>query len=247
MQLNKLKTQAFFSKSAAQYEAHACVQKDAAAVLLKSLANDHQCALDLGAGPFVNTFELKKHAKQVVSMDLSEAMLANKVSQAVCADMDAMPFQDNVFDLVFSNFAMQWSQDLTLLLSEVKRILCHGGKAHFSLVCDGSLREIKQAFSAVDGQNHVNQFVDFDALQQHILKSGLECVSSTHCEHKQYFETPLNAIKSIKHIGANNIQHGGRKGLLGKKAMQNLLNNYPQSQGKYAVTYVVAYLVLEKR
>ncbi len=246
MALNKQKTASLFSKAAADYVTHACVQKTAAAMLIKTLDTDYQKVLDLGAGPFVNSFELKKRSDYVISMDLSKAMLTQKVTPSICADMDSLPFKDNAFDLIFSNFAMQWSQNIEIVLTEVERVLKPGGRVHFSLVCDGSLHEIDRAFSVLETGSHINSFTSFKELDRIISTSNLKPISSTQCIHKQYFDSPACAIKSIKQIGANNHEQGAQKGLFGKSQFKRVLNAYPMEKGQFPVSYAVAYIVLEK-
>ena len=121
---NKLTTQTKFSKAAANYTSHANVQKQAAAHLFKMMASKHQqgTCLDLGAGPLVNTALLKTHFDTVLAMDLSHSMLSTEQNPhclKVCADMDNLPLQQNSLDCVFSNFAMQWSADLEVLLKSL--------------------------------------------------------------------------------------------------------------------------------
>ena len=122
--VNSLKqvTQRKFSTAASQYVAHAHVQKQAAIDLIKLIKLDastkHKHCVDLGAGPLVNTEELQGIYKQVIAMDLSLTMLKNSAVTAprICADMDNLPLQQNSIDVVFSNFAMQWSADFKELL-----------------------------------------------------------------------------------------------------------------------------------
>ena len=241
-------TAAHFAKAAGQYTEHAHVQKQAADILLKTLDKQYNTVLDLGSGPFVNSFELKKRAKFVVSADLSEAMLATKVTQSVCADMDNLPFLPNSFDLVFSNFAMQWSNDLAALLKQIKSVLKPGGKAHFSLVSDGTLHEIAETFKKIDNLEHINKFSTEEEIQSALALSQLKVHAISFCQHKIYYESAKDALTSIKAIGANhkNSQNSKRAGLLGKNAFRNMLSNYPVEQGKYPVSYHVAYIVVEK-
>lgn len=244
----KQATAEHFSKAAERYQTHAHVQKQAADILLKSLDAYYGIALDLGCGPFVNSFELKKRCNFVLSMDLSEAMLKKAITPSICADMDTLPFQSNRFDLIFSNFAMQWSSDLKTLLAGFYRILKPGGRAHFSIVADGTLQEINSAFSSLDNDRHINQFATQQDIECALNNTPLKLISSSFCHHKIFYDSAKLALNSIKEIGANHKINLGTKpaGLMGKAKYKSLLDNYPLEQGQYPVSYRVAYIVIEK-
>lgn len=237
-----------FSKAAERYHNHAHVQKQAADILIKSLDTDYGVALDLGCGPFVNSFELKKRCNTVISMDLSPAMLQQQVTASVCADMDNLPFKNNSFDLVFSNFAMQWSSNLPALFQSLYAVLKPGGRAHFSLVADGTLSEMINAFAAVDSKRHINQFVSQNEIEAALKQTAFKRISTSFCHHKVFYETAKEALNSIKEIGANHKVNSGEKstGLMGKEKYKTLLANYKKEQSQFPVSYHVAYIVIEK-
>ncbi len=244
----KQATASHFSKAAERYQSHAHVQKQAADILLKSLGARYKVALDLGCGPFVNSFELKKRCDYLVSMDLSESMLQQGVTPSICADMDTLPFQGDCFDLIFSNFAMQWSSDLAALLTHFYRVLKPGGRAHFSIVADGTLQEIKHAFSVLDNEPHINRFVTQNDIANAVAHTPFKLISSSFCHHKIFYDSPKLALNSIKEIGANHKVNSSEQpsGLMGKRKYRALLANYPKEQGQFPVSYQVAYIVIEK-
>ena len=130
--------------------------------------------VDLGAGPLVNTDQLKSLYGNVLSMDLSFNMLnsCNKGDYKVCADMDNLPLQSNSVDIIFSNFAVQWSANFKVLLKSLYEVLKPGGQAFISTVVEGSLNEIKTAFAAVDSHSRINTFDSVDYINQSVQSSG---------------------------------------------------------------------------
>ncbi|PAJ73648.1 hypothetical protein CJF42_14625 [Pseudoalteromonas sp. NBT06-2] len=250
----KIATQIKFSQAALKYKEHACVQSQSAKILLDHIVdnNSGRC-LDIGAGPGVNTFALSQKYSEVVSLDLSISMLDKintingKGTFKVCADMDCLPFKDNSFDAIFSNFATQWSQNLPKLLKNIHQILKPGAKFYLTIVCDGTLKEIAQAWQAVDKEKHINDFVKPRDLLKYIEQAKFKLKSYDLNCHQDHFSDPLSAIKSIKQIGASNmVQKKMNKGLMGKNQLKILLNAYPKSEAKFDVSYQVAYLTLEK-
>ncbi|SFD46975.1 methyltransferase domain-containing protein [Pseudoalteromonas denitrificans] len=238
-----------FSQSAKQYAEHAQVQHISSEYLLSLIPQkQHGICLDLGAGPGVNINVLKSKFDQVIALDLSLDMLkqikTHNVS-SVCADMDALPFKSGSLECVFSNFATQWSQNLPRLLHHIYQLLKAEGVFYLSIVCDGTLKEIEQAWRGIDNNSHINQFINKNDLMTLVEQSGFNLVHNSHTCLQQKFDSPLKALKSIKVIGASH--HGQKnKGLLGKSTLKNVLAAYPKVKNEYCVSYQVAYLTLKK-
>ncbi|WMN60079.1 methyltransferase domain-containing protein [Pseudoalteromonas xiamenensis] len=248
--INKSMTAKKFSKAAAFYEEHAKVQAKSAQILFEWIGSEkRRCALDLGCGPGLHYSTLSAVSNLVVQLDLSESMLASSEGiHKVCADMDALPFQQNVFDLVFSNFAMQWSQDLNALLTNLASVLKPRGEAYLSVVLEGSLSEVKQAYLDSNLKSNVNKFTHIETLKRYIKSSSLKLQTIEQVSLKDVFMTPKEALQSIKKIGANHtlVPKQACVGLGGKSKILSILSNYPCKNGIYEVTYEVALLKLTK-
>jgi ubiquinone/menaquinone biosynthesis C-methylase UbiE len=101
--------------------------------------------LDLGAGTGLLTLALAPHVASVTALDISAAMLdrldAHAVTEGVTnvelvtADMRSLPFDDETFDLVVSNYAFHHLADSAkeLAASEARRVLRPGGRF---VLCD---------------------------------------------------------------------------------------------------------------
>jgi malonyl-CoA O-methyltransferase len=167
-----------FSKAAEQYNSHANVQKQAARDLFKWINsqpyNQNKRCVDLGAGPLVNTSQLSKQYGQVIAIDLSLNMLksAALTNPKVCADMDNLPLQASSIDVIFSNFAVQWSANFEKLMHSLYKSLKPGGQAYISTVVAGSLNEIKTAFAALDNRSHINTFNTHAYINRSVQKAG---------------------------------------------------------------------------
>ncbi|WP_404340112.1 methyltransferase domain-containing protein [Pseudoalteromonas mariniglutinosa] len=243
-----------FSKAALDYQTHASVQKRAAQDLLtyvnlSQVTHQGGVCLDLGAGPLVNTTSLGNYFDHVLAVDLSFDMLQSASLQCpkVCADMDRLPFIANSVDSVFSNFAVQWSTDLAGLFVALYRILKPAGKVYLSCVCEGSLNEIKQAFTAIDSQPHINNFYTSQQLNQFASQAGFTIATQRKQCYQDSYATPLAALRSLKAIGATSQHHQNkRKGLLTKHALQQVCNAYPLDNACAKVSYQVVLLELYK-
>lgn len=239
-----------FSKAANSYSQHANVQKQAANDLFKLItANPKKLCVDLGAGPLVNTQALKALFGQVVAIDLSFNMLKSSAlnTPKLCADMDNLPLQANSIDVVFSNFALQWSADFETLMHSLYQALKPGGQAYISTVVAGSLNEIKTAFAALDSYSHINQFASHSNINQSVEKAGFKINASNKVIYTDQHSSALAAIKSIKAIGATTHNHAtSRRGLLTKSALKKVCDAYPLLNNQAHVSYHVVLLSLEK-
>lgn len=239
-----------FSRAVVDYASHANVQKRAASALLKKISSDKSAVcLDLGAGPGVNIAQLKQHFDQVYAFDLSFDMLKtiDHGTASICADMDLLPLQNRCVDVIFSNFAVQWSSNLAQLLQELNRVLSCKGRLYLSCVVDGSLAEIATAFAKVDQQSHVNSFHSTAQLKNYIASAGFKINSFDQVCYQDAFQTPLAALRSLKAIGATN-QLGAqkRKGLLTRRALQQVCAAYPIKNKQAVVSYQVVLMELTK-
>ena len=248
----KKSTQSKFSKAAARYNTHANVQKHAASdlfALIKPGFNKNMLCVDLGAGPLVNTLTLQSVFESVVAMDLSLNMLQSSdlTTPKICADMDNLPLQANSVDVIYSNFAVQWSANFSALMQSLYSILKPGGQAYISTVVEGSLNEIKTAFAALDSNSHINTFNSELHINQSVQNAGFTINSAKKRIYTDEYTTPLKAIASIKAIGATTQNHTNtRQGLLTKSALQKVCSAYPLINNKACVSYHVVLLSLQK-
>jgi ubiquinone/menaquinone biosynthesis C-methylase UbiE len=90
--------------------------------------------LDAGAGTGRLAIRLHNAGAKVTALDLSPEMLSNirrkkPGIEVVEGDMEAMPFEDSSFDMVFSSLAMVHLKKVDTFLEEVHRVLRDGGQA----------------------------------------------------------------------------------------------------------------------
>ena len=89
--------------------------------------------LDAGAGTGRITLRLQESGASVTALDISPEMLAklhqkHPEIETVEGDMEAMPFEDESFDMVFSSLALVHLKKVEPFLDECYRVLKDGGK-----------------------------------------------------------------------------------------------------------------------
>lgn len=262
-QLDKRQVRLAFDRAAQGYDAHAVLQAEVREQMLERLPlMQHQasCILDLGCGTGRAGRELARHYPQAqcISLDLAPAMLQQarqhhgrwrqwwpwqRRYHYLCADMEQLPLADASVDMVWSNLAIQWCNDLDQVLRELKRVLKPEGLLMFSSFGPDTLKELRLASQQVDGHVHVSRFIDMHDVGDALVRAGFAGVVLDVDHFTLQYAQVTDLMRDLKAIGAHNAAQGRRKGLAGRQFMQQLCaayEPYRQAQGLPA-TYEVVY------
>ena len=244
-----------FGKAASTYDQFASLQKEVGFTLLEMLPEQtFHSGLDLGCGSGFFLPHLKQSCEQLTAFDLSIGMLQHAKQKALpihylCGDAENLPLRDHSCDLIFSSLAIQWCHDLRQTFHEIKRVLSSRGYTLFATLTEGSLSELKRAWTAIDSYQHVNQFSEMQTLQQKLKESGW---AHFHLEQKAHtigYKTVSEVLHSLKGIGASQVNGARKQGLLTRTQFLSLCEEYEQFRlpnGLLPVTYNVCYGVLHR-
>ena len=255
--IKKQRVAANFDRAASTYDAAAILQKRVATRAMLGLPSELQPerVLDLGSGTGSQTPLLATHYPEarVVGLDMAMGMLqyARSVNRLRplhwCAgDIEALPFTGESFDVAFSSLAIQWCQ-LSQVLAEVERILKPGGWFVFSTLATGTMDELRKAWSAVDGNVHVNGFESYDVQRQRSVQSGLEIRSFRLQTETLYYDSVNQILRSLKALGVNTV-HARGQGLMTRSCLVRLQQAYEESREESGLplSYKVIYGALRK-
>ena len=236
--VNKTAVAKSFSRAALHYDQVAHLQMAVGQILIAAIptAARYQNALDIGCGTGALTRLLRSRCDNLVALDFAPGMLqfarehhGDAIQDFVCADADALPFSAAMFDLVFSNFVLQWSADLPALLQSVFSILKPGGELRFSLPGTDSLWELKQSWQQADPAHvHVNQFHDETSVRTGLQAAGFEMTSLRQEEQIIYYDSPRELTRELKTLGAHTVNEGRNASLTGKRTLAAFLGAYEQ-------------------
>lgn len=244
-----------FGQAAHSYDEVAQLQREVADQLAQSLPilPADATVVDLGCGTGYSLDLLQQHYsdQQIIALDLSEKMLRSPrvaVSGAmrVAADAEHLPLADNSVDYIFSSLALQWCSDTGQLFRELARVLKPGGQVHFSSLTTGTLRELRAAWWAVDDAVHVNRFLPWWRVRGDI---GLSVLSEQVNSQVMRFSDVMSLMRSLKQLGAHNVNPGRRDGLTGRSALRQLqraYDYYADASGALPASYEVVYCRLRK-
>ncbi|MBN2854856.1 MAG: malonyl-ACP O-methyltransferase BioC [Halothiobacillaceae bacterium] len=245
-----------FNKACHSYDQYAVVQQEVGRRIderFEWLKLSPSRILDLGAGTGQMTQLLqKRHPKaQVVALDLAEAMLIQvpktgrffKQRRVVCADMHQLPFPAGSFDIVVSNFALQWSHDVRLVMAEVARVLVSGGAFVFSTLGPDTLLECRLAWSKLDSKMHVHGFIDMHDVGDALVRN---CFADPVMDQERLTAFYPNAdllLQELRGVGVGNTMVDRAAGLTGRQKWQRFkvaLEDQRKEEG-IPLTYEVVY------
>lgn len=261
--LDKKQLRLAFDRAAGSY--------DQAAVLQREISNRMQARLeyikyrpdvilDAGSGTGYGTQQLAKRYPQsrLIAVDLAQAMLMQarpnttwwqrmlplqQHTDYVCADIEQLPFGNESVGLIWSNLALQWCNDLQHTFAEMHRILRTDGLLMFSTFGPDTLKELRQSFASIDRYSHVNRFVDMHDIGDLLLNNRF----STPVMDMEYitltYDDVISVMRDLKAIGAHNVTQTRRRGLMGKKQWQQVIDAYEtlRRDGKLPATFEVVY------
>jgi malonyl-CoA O-methyltransferase len=234
------------------------LQREVGNVLLQKLNAEvaADVILDLGCGTGHFTPQLQNLFPKalVVGVDIAEGMLQFSSEQHpqqknwACADAEYLPFADNSVDIIYSNFALQWCADLPNLFSEIYRVLKSSGQCFFTTLGPITLHELKSAWQQVDTHVHVNQFHGSEFLLNQLPQQGLQVAEFLQKPEVIEFEHLSDLTRSLKSLGAQNVNRGRASGLTGRKKIQLFKQAYEsfRRNNLLPATYDVFYLTVKK-
>ncbi len=251
-----------FDQAAGGYDAAAVLQHEVAVRLderLDLMRIQPQRILDLGSGTGFAAPALSRRFPRAerVALDLAPAMLGQERGQRglrqrwlgpathfVCGDMHALPLAEASVDLVWSNLALQWTDDPLTAFRECRRVLRPEGLFLFASFGPDTLNELRSTFAEVDAHPHVNRFVDMHELGDGLMATGfaspvmeMEQITLTYADLKA-------VLRDLKAMGAHTVLERDQFGLMGRARWQALAAAYAHFthvDGRLPATFEIVY------
>lgn len=254
--LDPRRVRAAFEAAARGYDAAAVLQEEVGERLLERLELTTLAplrVLDVGCGTGRPTLALRRRypKAQVLGADLAPAMLKQarrrqpwiRPARFICAEASRLPFATEGFELLYASLILQWCEDLDSTLLEWRRLLKPHGLLLFSTLGPDTLKELRAAWSEVDGYNHVNRFLDMHDIGDALIRAGfVEPVMDVEHVTLTYADAPA-LMRDLKRIGAHNATAGRSRGLTGRGRLEAFAAAYEKFRrdGRLPATYEVVY------
>lgn len=248
-----------FSRAARSYDQAATIQQQAIEKLISLSPANSGHWLDIGCGTGA-AFPSLLHSgiKHLSGVDLADGMLQfaqqqfensehTRQLEFIQSDADSLPFHDASKDGIFSSLMLQWSENPLHTLNEWQRVLKPGSTMAIATLLPGTQQELSDAWHEIDERPHVNQFVAKQRLLDICQQLNLDVVAEQQKCLTEHYDSLTELLRSLKAIGATNVNSGRKSGLGGRAALKQLDQFYPRDErGKLPVSYQVFWLVLKK-
>ena len=260
--VNKRAVAQSFSRAAHHYDQVAQLQMQVGQQLLAAIATitsegDYRTALDIGCGTGKLTRQLQPFCQRLIALDLAPGMLefarahhGDVISDFICADADTLPFATHSLDLVFSNFALQWSACLPQLVSRLFDALKPDGQLLFSIPADGTLWELQQSWQQADPlHRHVNAFLSEADVKGALLQAGFQIDALQIDTVVMHYASVREFTHELKTLGAHTVNGEHNRPLTGKAAVARMLDAYERLRlpdGRLPATWNILRAVVRK-
>lgn len=133
-------------------------------------------------------------------------------------------------DFIFMNLSLAWLNDWPHRLVECRQVLKPGGLILFTSLGPDTLKELREAFKAVDQGRHVHDFVDMHHLGDVLVKAGFEN-PIMDMEHLTINYKSVDAlVQDLKKTGANNAWQGRSIHVMTPAQWQKMVAHYPKDE-----------------
>ena len=222
-----------FSESAWQYDLFSSLHREIADKLLAQVIQEAtpSTLLDVGCGTGYLTGKLKERfrSSQIIGLDFAQGML--EVARLkhddivwILAEGSNLPFSSGCLDMVISNLAYQWAQDLSYTFSQARRVLIPEGVLACTLFGYNTCQELFQSLDEAGGR--ALQFVrlpDELKVREALIVSGFKN-PIVDCEMiKMEFKDMYALMAWFKSIGA---PHLPREGYIGAEVVSRAASIY---------------------
>ncbi|MEW8505955.1 MAG: malonyl-ACP O-methyltransferase BioC [Candidatus Thiodiazotropha sp.] len=255
--IDKRQARVAFSRAASRYDEVALLQREIGQRMLQRLTyirHQPKVVLDVGAGTGEATLGLKKHYRKarVVALDFALPMLQRARKRGgwlarpscVCGDAEQLPLADRSVDMIFSNAALQWCNDLQGTFTEFLRVLRPNGMLLFSTFGPDTLSELRASWSKVDGHSHVSPFPDMHDVGDAMVRAGLAEPVVDVDRMRLTYDDVSSLMRDLKTLGAHNVTSDRPRGLTGKGRLQAMCEAYEAfraDDNKLPASYEVVY------
>ena len=263
--IDKARVRASFDRAASSYDAAAILQAEVRQRMLDRLEIvklNPTAILDAGCGTGHASHALLKkyNHSQVISLDLAQGMLQQTKTTAsfsqkllgmvgharhhlTAGDIERLPIASASVELIWSNLAVQWCNDLDAAFGEAHRVLKAGGLYSFSTFGPDTLKELRAATSVDPNHIHVSRFIDMHDIGDALVRAGFSAPVLDVERFTLTYDDVKSVMRDLKAIGAHNAAAGRSRGLAAKGFLTKLIEQYERfrTDGKLPATYEVVY------
>ncbi len=258
--VNRRKLRRTFNRAAREFDRAAALHREIAGRMIERLSIIRLPAktiLDAGSGTGYASKLLRQRFADcfVIELDHSAMMLRQRANRRrnfwqwagwsrspVCADFQRMPLAPSSVDLMWSNLALHWAEDIAVSFAEAHRVLRPGGLLMFSMFGPDTLEELKDA--SADNGFRVNAFVDMHDIGDVLVQAGY----ADPVMDMEYLTLTYASVAAILHDlkaqASSCTREPGHKGLTGRNVYESVVARYEKfrrQDGSLPATFEIIY------
>jgi len=212
-----------FSNASVQYDVLSSMQKEIGRDLIKKIIEleDNKTILDVGMGTGNLTKRMSFYFPEstVIGIDFAKGMLKKAKEKesslkVLEANASMLPFKDDSFDIIASNLAYHWAEDLSKAFNEAYRCLKPNGKFAVTIFGFKTLEELFQSldYSAAAGgkaeRPNIRRLPSIDNVNEALKLNCFQDINVKDEIIKVHFPTMMDLLRWVKDIGANSLSQG---------------------------------------
>ncbi len=260
---NRQSVAARFSASAHTYDTYADVHHIAAAKVVDLVGDRGRSKhiLEIGCGTGILTEKLKRALPDVsiTAIDIAEAMIA--VALKKMASISGIQFHQqsidtlsntSTFDLIISSSSLHWMTPYKRTFSKVNSLLKPKGRFVFSLMKEGTLKELHNSRLAVAPDKPVQAPLPKpSAIREALKDNDFDISKEFEQEVMVTFPSTRKLIEALNKQGVTGGTFSHSDSLLSRSELKKLCdhydNTYKSSSGEVFATYALMYICAQKR
>ena len=189
---------------------------------LEDVTREFPRVLDLSCrhGPLKAMLETRAATQSVIRADLSPAMIATQAGPAFVCDEEWLPVKEGALDLITSNLALHWVNDLPGALIQIRRALKPDGLFLATLLGGETLSDLRQvlleAEAAITGgaAPRVSPFMDVREAGGLLQRAGFALPVADIDRVRVSYQSALKLIADLSAMGESNcLRERSRKPL----------------------------------
>jgi len=245
--LNKNLVAQRFAKAGQSYSEHAIVQKqicqNLTSLLQQFCSSKMLRVFEIGCGSgnlthlITASFQIEELILNDLYADVQQHFNSQENLKWLIGDIETLEFPQQL-DMIVSGSALQWMQDLPLLLKHSNEALVDQGWLCFSTFGSQNLREIKE----LTGQGL--SYWSVENWNSALIQAGFEIFHLSESETQLYFDSPKAVLQHLKATGVTaTAQHRWTK-----QTLQQFYQDYDRfkhAEG-YSLTYHPIYCIARR-
>ena len=204
-----------FSDAADQYDILTSLHKEIGRELVKkNVKLSAATILDVGCGTgyVANKAKFFFPESRIIGVDLAPGMIAKAKEmhegiaiEWICANAAKLPLKDGDVDLVLSNLAYQWAEDLQGAFAEAARTMKSDGTLNITLFGERTCQELCASLVKADKNIILRSLPSVQIVEQALRFAGFKDINVDFELIKVEFKDVKDLLTWLKSIGANQL------------------------------------------